>query len=256
MQPVGISANFQHLFDSLAAWWCDFATGIFAPVLAALGLACPAVPLDPHYAPLFVVGNAWTYKASDSFLRDDERPGFDGLVTCTVTKVETKAGTGGPTLVASVQCAAKNRKPTYLDTTWVADGKGLRKSGWWNTGGNAFDRARPWLVLRPPMSRDDILDVLAEKFLTYAAFRKQAGPGAEYIYRESVTHHQVNVDTAGRRSVWSVQWEAPMGAGFYCTLELAEGVGPIQLERKIGSDDDDEYRKLHLVAFTPAGKPR
>ncbi len=84
-----------------------------------------------------------------------------------------------------------------------------------------------------------------------AAFRKREGPDAEYIYRERVGQHPVEVDGEGRHSAWTIEWLFPMGAGFYCILELADGIGPIQFERKIGSDDDDEYRTLHLLSFQP-----
>lgn len=252
MQPLAAFPQFVQVVDALAAWWCSLSTGWFAPVLAALGLACPTVPLDPHYAPLFVVGNSWTYQVHDSFLRDMDRPDFDGLVICTVTRVESRTVEGVPSLLGVVQCKAKRGKETYLDTTWVADANGLRKSGWWDTQGHAFDQERPWLLAHPPKQRDHVFDTDTHQVVSLATFHKRAGNDAEYVFRESVDQHPVAVDRLGRRSAWTIAWDNPMGAGFYCILELAEGIGPIQFNRKIGSDEDDEYRTVHLVAFKPA----
>lgn len=236
------------------------ATSAAPPPAAPAGAPPVEVPLDPHYAPLFVVGNAWAYSLSEH--PEGNKKQRTWRETCTVAQVVAGIHNKQPVTKATVTCLREasdsgqgsssatspgkgTGKPPAkgkLSAVYVASAKGLRKPGWWETD-ESFPRVLPLLLANPPQTSAFAHDVLEDDkdWAKVTKVRFKGPRGSAYsqnnLYVE--LNHPDTATLPDKRPVpaWTVSWSYNSGSGGAMLATLAPGVGLVRAHRAGGGDD-------------------
>ncbi|MBI5610409.1 MAG: hypothetical protein HY902_16145 [Deltaproteobacteria bacterium] len=229
-----------------------------APLAAASAPDAVQVPLDPHYAPLFAVGNTWVYNLTQN--PEGNKKQRQWRETCTVAQVGPGVRKKQPVLQATVTCTRDGKGKSKLNTVYVAGAKGLVKPKWWTTD-ESFPRVLPYLLANPPQTSAHAHETLDED-KDWAKVSKIRFQGSKHgAYSQDHLYVEPNyADTAtlpDQRKVpgWTVSWSFNMGSGGDTLATWAPGVGLV-LAHYGGGGDDELYSSwtASLAEFRPAAR--
>lgn len=104
----------------------------------------------------------------------------------------------------------------------------------------------------PPATRGQFMQGTGLPVEEPEDFNDRQANGEELLYTETVSAGSAAIVGFGKRSTWTCEWNFRMGAGTYCSIGLAAGIGPFNTKTKIGSDESSAYRTMKLVKVKPA----